>query len=231
MKMCKFIAILLIVFAASAHFGLFPREAVADSYTIHEPVIIENIETTADNPLIIEGYEISEPDRPGIQIREVDYVVIRNNYVHDCGINYSLAIKEQIEAGNGGANLAEMNTPFETGGILVFEARHVEIYGNQVINNDFGIYVWGHRFRAEHVEIYDNTVADNHRAFFVQVNNSDNVDIHDNTITDNGLSLFMDNEAMDEAFARGEDYPDGRTQGISLNSCNRALIHDNTVIN
>ena len=64
MKMCKFIAILLIVFAASAHFGLFPREAVADSYTIHEPVIIENIETTADNPLIIEGVRNLGTRRP-----------------------------------------------------------------------------------------------------------------------------------------------------------------------
>jgi ribosomal protein L14 len=38
---------------------------------------------------VIEGYEISKSDGPGIQVRDTDYVIIRNNYCHGCGTRVS----------------------------------------------------------------------------------------------------------------------------------------------
>jgi hypothetical protein len=124
---------------------LWPLSAFA--YELHNPVIVENIQTTIDKPYIVEDYEIVNPDGPGIRIREVDHVVIRNNYVHDCGTKISAEIQKRI-TDTGETTLSAMNTPFDTGGILVFDARTVEIYNNKVINNDYGIYVWGHNIEA-----------------------------------------------------------------------------------
>lgn len=199
-------------------------------YEIHKPIQVENIHTTSDSPYVVSGYEITNPDGAGIQIREVDYVVIKNNYIHDCGVNISEDRKKKIKE-RGKTTLAAMNKPFDTGGILVFEAVSVEIYNNEVINNDYGINVFSNRKRAEKVTIYNNKVKDNHRSFFIRVKNADNVDIYDNYVEDNGLGIFFDNKGLMKAFERGEDFPDGRSQGIGVDGCNQVKIFRNTVIN
>jgi len=51
------------------------------AYEMHDPIYIEHQETTEDNPLVIEGYEITNPGGSGIQVLHVDHVVIRNNYM------------------------------------------------------------------------------------------------------------------------------------------------------
>ena len=208
------------------------KEADVSSYVLHEPIIVEGIPTTPDDPYIIEGYEITNPDGPGIQIRNVAYVIIRNNYIHDCGTKISEQIQEDIGSGKGDARLSMMSEPFKTGGIMVFNAEgSVEIRDNEVVNNDFGIRVVGHEFRPGGVDIYNNTVHDNHRAYFVSVSNADNVNIYNNDVRDNGLSMYIDNEGLQEAFDRGEDFPDGRTQGIITDNCSHVKTFDNTVIN
>jgi parallel beta-helix repeat protein len=200
------------------------------AYEFHQPILIENIQTTDDKPFIVEGYEIINPQGPGIQIRNVDYVIIRNNYIHDCGIQISQEIQDQIKK-TGKTTLSAMNRPFDTGGIMVFDAKKVEVYNNRVINNDYGISVWGHNKRPEQVSIHDNTVQDNHRAFYIRVKNADNVEIYGNHVEDNGLDIFMDNKGLMEAFKRGEDFPDGRSQGIATDGCNHVKIFKNTAIN
>ena len=98
-----------------------------------------------------------------------------------------------------------LDKPFETGAILVFDAKGtVEISGNEVRNNDYGIMVQGHRFRAESVSIYDNKVEDNHRAAFIWVGQADRVEIHDNFVKDNGLNAFYDNEGLVPGHCSGE---------------------------
>lgn len=202
----------------------------AFAYELHKPVIVENIQATVDKPYIVEGYDIANPDGPGIQIREVDHVVIRNNYVHDCGTKISAEIQKRI-MDTGKTTLSAMNNPFDTGGILVFDARTVEIYKNRIINNDYGIYVWGHNKRPARVVIYDNTVMDSHRSAFIKVKNADNVRIVNNHVENNGLDIYMDNVGLMEAFKRGEDFPDGRSQGIAADGCNQIWIQQNKVIN
>ena len=214
--------------------ALFPVQrgtALANDYILHEPIIVERADSTPDEPYVIEGYEIANPDGPGIQVRHVDYVVIRNNYIHDCGTKISEDIQEKITTGVGDARLATMDNPFDTGGIMVFNAKRVEISGNRVINSDYGIVVQEYGMRAEKVSIYDNIVEKNHRSFFIKVFNADNVDIYDNYVADNGLGIFMDNKGLIEAFERGENFGDGRSQGIFTEGSNHVRISGNTLIN
>ena len=205
--------------------------AAPPAYQRHEPIVIRNQPSSAEKPLVIEGYEIDHPDGPGIQVRDVDYVVVRNNYVHDCGTKVS-EHRQRLVRETGDARKGVLNEPFETGGILVFDARGtVEISGNVVCNNDYGIMVQGHRHRARHVSVHDNRVQDNHRAAFVWVGQADEVRIHGNFVKDNGLDLFLDNEGLAKAFEKGEDFGDGRSPGILTKDCNHVRINDNTVIN
>jgi parallel beta-helix repeat protein len=216
----KYLLYLLLLFFAISAFA----------YDIHEPIIVKKIQTTPDKPYIVEGFEIADPDGPGIQIREVDHVIIRNNYIHDCGTKISEEIQRQIKD-TGKMALSAMNRPFDTGGILIFDAETVEIYNNKVINNDYGIYVWGYSKRPAKVFIHDNVVKNNHRASFIKVKNADNVDISKNDVEDNGLDIYIDNIGLMEAFKKGKDFPDGRSQGIAVDGCNHVRVSDNTVIN
>jgi len=122
-------------------FALPAAKTDAAEYERHEPIVVENVETSPDAPHVIEGYEIANPDEPGIQVRHVDHVVIRNNYLHDCGTKISEKIQDKVEA-TGDARCAMMSHPDETGAINVFDAKTVEISGNRVTNNDYGIRVW-----------------------------------------------------------------------------------------
>ncbi|MBM3212153.1 hypothetical protein FJZ33_08035, partial [Candidatus Poribacteria bacterium] len=211
-------------------FLLTLSSSLSFSYDLHKPIMVENIQSTADKPYIIEGYEITNPSGPGIQIRQVDYVIVRNNYIHDCGTKISEEIQKQIR-NTGKTTLAAMNKPFDTGGILIFDTKSVEMYNNKVINNDYGIYIWGHNKRPDKVSIYNNFVKNNHRSSFIYVKNADNVDVSKNHVEDNGLDIFMDNKGLMEAFKRGEDFPDGRSQGIAIDGCNHVKVTGNTVIN
>jgi len=202
----------------------------APEWKSHDPIVVEHVETTPDAPYVIEGFEIANPDGPGIQVRHVDHVVIRNNYVHDCGTNISKKIQDKVKA-TGDARFAMMSNPRETGAINVFDAKTVVITGNRVINNDYGIRVCGHDRRADRVVISDNQVRDNHRSHFISVRHADGVEISDNVLKDNGLSLFIDNEALVKAFAKGQDYGDGRSSGIVTDGCSNVRIYGNTVIN
>ncbi len=201
------------------------------TYQPRAPIVIQNQPTSPDNPLIIEGYEISNPDGPGIQVRDTDYVIIRNNYLHDCGTKVSEQ-RQRLVKETGDARNGMLDKPFETGAILVFDAKGtVQISGNEVRGNDYGIMVQGHRFRAQSVSVHDNQVQDNHRAAFIWVGQADRVDIHDNFVQDNGLNVFYDNEGLVRAMQKGEEFGDGRTQGLLTQDCHNVRIFKNTVIN
>jgi len=205
--------------------------AAQPGYQRHDPIIVQGRPTSADKPLIVEGYEISDPNGPGIQIRDVNYVVIRNNLLHDCGTNVSRN-KQRLVRETGDARKAMLDRPFETGAILVFDAKGtVEICGNEVRNNDYGIMVQGHRRRADAVRVHHNKVQDNHRAAFIWVGESERVDIHDNSVRDNGLDVFLDNEGLARAMQAGKDFGDGRAQGILTKDCHHVRIFRNTVVN
>lgn len=217
--------------------GLFPLPCVPfaagaeRAYRRHPPIAIENLPTSPERPLVIEGLEISNPSGPGIQVRDVDHVVIRDNLVHGCGAEISLERARRVrEAGD--ARKAALDAPFETGGILVFDARgEVEVSGNEVRDNDYGILVMGHRHRARFVSVRKNVVERNHRSAFISVGQADGVEICDNVVRDNGLDVFYDNEGLVRAMRQGLAFGDGRSQGILAKDSNRVRIFRNLVVN
>jgi len=202
----------------------------AAAYQRHEPIEYHFTPSTHENPLIIEGYEISNPDGPAIQIEGVEYVVIRDCYVHDSGTTLSKQIQELVME-TGDASQSVMTNWMVTGGIAVFNCENVVIENNLVENNDFGIAVLSHEQRVDSVRIVNNTVRENHRSFFITVQNSDQVEIADNIVADNGLSLFVDNLGSFEAQSAGGTFPDGRTMGIVTHGSMNVSIHGNTVYN
>jgi len=103
------------------------------AYEMHGPIYIEHQETTADNPLVIEGYEITNPEGPGIQVLHVDHVIIRNNYIHDCGIEVSNRIRDEILNGGKDARAAAMSNPRETGALNIFDAKTVVVSNNIIV--------------------------------------------------------------------------------------------------
>jgi len=211
-------------------FSFFTLAISALAYDLHKPIIVERIQTTPDKPYIVEGLEIANPDGPGIQIRAVDHVIIRDNYIHDCGVKISEEIQRQI-MDTANVTISAMNKPFDTGAILIFDAETIDVYNNRVINNDYGIFIMGHNRRPARVYIHDNIVSNNHRSAFIKVKNADNVSINNNHVEDNGLDIYMDNIGLIEAFKKGQDFPDGRSQGIATDGCNHVKISNNTVIN
>lgn len=56
----------------------------AYAYEQHEPILIENIHATSEDPYIIEDFEISSDKANCIEVRNSEHVIIRNNYLHDC---------------------------------------------------------------------------------------------------------------------------------------------------
>lgn len=202
----------------------------AAAYEQHEPIEIHSTPSTQENPLIIEGYEISNPDGPAIQIEGVEYVIIRDCYVHDSGTTLSNHIQELVKE-TGDASHSTMSNWMVTGGISVFNCENVVIENNIVENNDFGIAVLSYEQRLDSVRIVNNTVRENHRSFFITVQNSDQVEIADNIVADNGLSLFVDNLGSFEAQSAGGEFPDGRTMGIVTHGSMNVSIHGNTVYN
>lgn len=199
------------------------------AYELHQPLFIENIETTPEEPLIIEGYEITNSDGYCIQIHHVEHVIIRDNYLHDCGTALTEEVIHKMDRGKD-AGAAMVTNADVTGAINIWEAKSVEIRGNEVINNDYGIRVHSSS-NTDRVKIAENSVKNNKRAYFIHVLNAKNVEIFSNQVLDNGLSRFIDNEALGEAFERGEDFGDGRSQGIMCGSCKDVDIYRNIVIN
>jgi parallel beta-helix repeat protein len=202
------------------------------AYEEHEPIIIRHtVEgNSASNPLIIEGYEISNPGGPCILIENVDHVIVRNNYLHDCGTG----ISAEVIANNPRDDdcVGRMENFMDTGALNIFRVGSVEIHNNKIVNNDYSIRVDGHEKQMIKASIYNNSVFGTHRSHFIWVKNADNVLVYDNDVKDNGLGEFFDNEALLKIL-EGEDLGcgDGRSQGIAIHGCNNVKVYGNRVDN
>jgi hypothetical protein len=224
MKIHNILAILIIIL-------LFP--SIASAYEQHDPIIIRNpIEgNSASNPLIIEGYEISNPGGPCIFVENVDYVVVRDNYLHDCGTDISAEIIENNPRDDD--FIGQMKDFMDTGALDLFDIKSGEVYDNKIEHNDYGIRIEGFHNQIQKTHVYDNIIHKNHRSHFLWVKNSNNVRIYGNDVRDNGLGEFFDNEVLGRVL-EGEDLGysgDGRSQGIAVFQCNDVKIYDNYVYN
>lgn len=181
-----------------------PPENTVDGYVIHEPIVLENTHATADNPYIIEGYNITSTDGNCVEIRNCSHIIIRNNYLHDCEINR--------ETEYYGINLEETD---ETRGfaILVSDSEDVTIDGNFLLYNKQGILTCNTRG----ITINNNDIS--HTVWWrsIALEKSENAEISGNNIVDNGIPEWFWT-------------PGKRICGIWTQQSNVLDIHDNTII-
>ena len=213
---------------------IFTLSNLVLAYEKHEPIIIRHsIENnSASNPLIIEGYEISNPKGPCIFIENIEYVIIRNNYLHDCGTDISAKLiaenPRDDDCWGGGTDF------METGALNLFRIGSVKVYNNKLENNDYGIRIDGFDFKKKinGVEVFNNIIHNSHRNHFLWIKDAENVLIYNNDIRHNGLGEFFDNAALERIFA-GEDLDcmDGRSQGIVVHACDNVKIYNNFILN
>jgi hypothetical protein len=197
----------------------------------HEPIILESVQSSADDPVIIEGYEITNPDGPCISTVHVKHVVIRNNHLHDCGTNVSAAVQAAILAGGDVSLATELNRG-ETGAIHVFNPLQVEVNNNTLENVDYGMVIHAADHRIAGVSVRGNIVESSHRAGAIYVCVADAVSVENNCSRDSGLELFFDNETLAAELEAGQEHTgDGRAWGIIADNCNNVTIKANTVIN
>ena len=108
MKLGVIISAYVISIATVVPLFILPICSSVSAYEMHDPIYIEHQETTEDNPLVIEGYEITNPGGPGIQVPRVNHAIVRNNHIHDCGIEVSNVVDSAIK---GRRLLDEMGSP------------------------------------------------------------------------------------------------------------------------
>jgi parallel beta-helix repeat protein len=163
-------------------------------------ILIEDIHATADDPYIIEGYEISNPDGNCIEVQNSSYIVIRGNYLHDCG--YNLMEKE------------EDHYPHYDGlAIKVGNSKHVIIENNEVIDNLNGILA----YNCPYTIMRNNTIKEAKVWCALHCEICDNSEFYDNYLSDNGVPEWF-------------WHPGHRISALYILRSNNVKIHDNTVI-
>ena len=181
--------------------------AILGTYEWHSPILIENVHATVDNPYVVEGYEISSDTSNGIEVRNCENIVIRDNYLHDC--IWSADPEDYFSSNEGFA-------------ILVGESENILVESNVLEHNKLGFAAYHCRnvrllyntikttivsssVRFEQVaysEIAHNYLSDNgtpewfwapgYRNIGIFVVRSDHIDVHDNTVirsTSDGISV------------------------------------------
>jgi len=171
--------------------------SIVFAYDIHKPIFIEDMHATADNPYIIEGYEISSESANCIEVINSEHVIIRENYLHDC--IWSKEPEEKLSWTEGRAivvkgskNIRIENNRLEKNkiGIFAYQTKNVKILSNNIMETQ----VVG-SLKCEYCtdsEIAHNYLIDNGRPdwFWVPGNRvigiwvaaSNNLEIHDNTV-------------------------------------------------
>ena len=197
--------LLFIVLVASLPFGLVPGQARADSYTTHSPIILENIHATAEDPYIIEGYDITSADANCIELYNSEHVIIRNNYLHDCQIDR--------DAVDYGIDTTDLDNDVQGFAILVGDCEDITIENNKLDYNKQGILL----YRTQQIHIKDNDIRHTIWWRAVALEKCDGAEIAGNSIIDNGVPEWF--------WAPGK-----RVLGIWTQQSNYLEIHDNTII-
>jgi parallel beta-helix repeat protein len=241
MKIHNILAILIIIL-------LFP--SIASAYEQHEPILIEDIRATADDPYIIEGYEITNPDGDCINIINSKHIIIRNNYFHDCGTNTKIIQKrtEHVYEEGGYATLIGNSSDiiFENNilqnnyrGFMAYNTPNLKALKNNITTS------FSHSpfecERCNNSEFSFNYLSDNgkpeifwdpgDRSIGIWVKRSDNVNIHNNVVirsTSDGIAvtghIYAPSFTVDEFTDR--PHPQADWTGI----CNNVKIYNNLLL-
>ena len=145
-----------------------PAGAAGGSYTPHVPIRIDNVQATPENPVIIEGYEISSDEADCIEVKNSTNVIIRGNYLHDC--TWSRDPAEPYSQDEGYA-------------IRVGYAEGVVISDNVLERNKMGLAVHS----SSKVLVRRNTITTTLVKSSLRLERVDNAEVTYNYLADNGV--------------------------------------------
>jgi len=167
------------------------------AYEKHEPIKLKDIHATAEDPYIIEGYEITNPTGDCLIIMNSEHIIIRQNYFHDCGTDENFQ-KQTDHYKEGYASLIgnSSNIVFENNeldnnfrGFMAYNTPNLKAKNNKIINTIQYSPLWCER--CSDSEFSFNYLSDNgdpthfwvpsDRSIGIWIKRSDNVEIHDNT--------------------------------------------------
>jgi parallel beta-helix repeat protein len=187
-------------------FLLWP--GIISAYTASSPIFIENIQATSENPYIIEGYEISNPEGTCIKVINSKNVIVRNNYLHNCGTDQEFQIKtDHYQDGYATLIGDSSNIIFENNvldnnfrGFMAYSTPYLSANNNKITNTLHHSPLWCEV--CHHSEFSSNYLSDNgnpmhfwvpgERTIGIWIKRSDNVEIYDNTIirsTSDGIAV------------------------------------------
>ena len=187
--------------------GTSPSGAFQGTYERHAPILVENMHAPADNPYVIEGYEISSGSANCIEVKNSANVIIRNNYLHDC--TWSIDPAEPYSQDEGFAILIGNSAGIVVeGNLLEKNKMGLAAYGTsdlRLLKNTIRTTIFKSSVRLERVqeaEIAFNDLVDNgipewfwapgHRIIGIYIVRSDDIDVHDNTVvrsSSDGISV------------------------------------------
>lgn len=228
-------------FMVAAFFSLlfFIYSTPVQAYELHKPIQIKNIQATPENPYIIEGYEISNPSGDCINIINSKNIIIKNNYLHDCGADKNFQ-KNTDHYREGYAVLVGDSTGiiFEDNildnnfrGFMAYNSPGLKARKNKITNTIQYSPLWCER--CSDSEFSSNYLSDNgnpmhfwvpsDRSIGIWIKRSDNVKIHDNTVirsTSDGISvtghIYIPSFTAEED--RSKPHPQADWGGLSNNS-------------
>jgi len=231
--MRKSIALLVMFFTLFVELNVFAYEKT-------QPVFIKNINATAKQPYIIEGYEITNPTGDCINIINSKYIIIRNNYIHNCGTDKEFQKKTDhykegyaVIIGNSSNIIFENNT-LENNfrGFIAYNTNKLKAINNYIINTTQYSPLWCER--CPNSEFAFNYLSDNgnpeifwapgDRAIGIWIKRSDNVSIHHNKVirsTSDGIAvtgqIYGPSFTVPDTYGKGprDDYT-GYSTNISI---------------
>ena len=147
---------------------VFPQEVVRGS-----PVTLINQHGTDENPIVIEGLEISTTEGNGINLIHCSHVIIRNNFIHD------LSSQEQHES------IA----------IRVQDSSYIDIHGNYLVNNHEAMYIWAtpEEDFQQNIRVWDNVVLGTEIISAINIGKTKNIEVYNNFLKNNGNHELFEN--------------------------------------
>lgn len=139
--------------------------SIASAYGPHHPILIQDVHATADNPYVIEGYEISSDTANCIEVRNSEHIIIRNNYLHHC--NWS--VDDPLSWTEGRA-------------IFVRDSEDITIENNTLLKNKIGIFI----YKTQRAKVLRNDIRETQVVGSLKLEYSDDSEIAFNHLLDNG---------------------------------------------
>jgi hypothetical protein len=216
------------------------------AYEQHDPILLDGVHATADEPYIIEGYEITNPKGDCIKILNSEHVIIKNNYLHGCGTDKEFQQRTDHYS-EGYATLVGKSEyiTFENNtldgnfrGFMAYSTAHLNGANNQITNTLQYSPLWCER--CDHSEFSNNYLEDNGdpevfwvsgvRAIGIWVKRSDQVSIHGNVVirsTSDGIAvtgqIYGPSFTVPETFGKE---PRDDWSGYSMN----VQVYDNLIL-